>query len=93
MRTRPPFELPPDYQIDVDAAYQSVAKLAEAEPDTPLLLTIAQVTGDGGLEEEREVRMRAEEAAALLSTIEADQRVPGLSRELYLLRVTRPPDL
>ena len=43
-------------------AQRSLDALARAEPDAPVALTIAQL-GDGGLEGEAEVRLRAEEAA------------------------------
>lgn len=85
-----PLRLPFEYRFDVPTAKESVAQLAGSEPDATIVLTVAQVTADGGIEEEQEVQMRAEEVAALLSTVGADQRIAGLSRELYLLRVTRP---
>jgi len=45
---------------------------------------------DGEIEDEQQTTMRAVEAAAILKTIGEDQRIPGVSAALYLLRVSQP---
>lgn len=85
-------ELPPEYRFDVAKAVKALETLAEDEPTASMLLTIAQV-GAGGMEAETEVRMRANEAAALLATVGEDQRLRAGTRELVVLRVARTEEL
>ena len=81
-------ELPDEYRIDVARAKRSLEALALAEPDAPMVLTIAQL-GAGGLEGEGEVRLRAEEASALVATVDSEQRLAAAGQSLYLLRISR----
>jgi hypothetical protein len=90
-RPSPSVELPPEYRFDVAKATAALARLAEDEPEAPVLLTLAQL-GGGGLEAESDIRLRAAEAAALLATVTEDQRLPAGGRELVVLRVTRLED-
>lgn len=81
-------DLPEEYRFDTVAAARALAQLAAARPDSPVALTIARF-GDGGLEGESELRLRAVEAAALLEATGDDQRLSAAGPDLYLLRVTR----
>lgn len=97
--------LPDEYRFDVPAAAKSLADVAAADPDAPILLTIGRIEDGtnaaffrGGIEES-DTTMRAEEVAALLSemappfaraSVAEDQRIPGVSARLFLLRVSRP---
>lgn len=86
------FSLPDEYRLDIAKATRSLETLAEREPTAPILLTLAQFD-TGGLEGESDIRLPAEQAAALLSTIGEDQRVQVGSLDLILLRITRVDDL
>ena len=77
--------LPEEYTFDVAAARTQLAALAQKTPDAPLTLTLAQL-GDGGLEAESDIRLRASEVAALLEQVGDDQRVLG--KPIYILRIT-----
>lgn len=77
--------LPDDYTFDVPAAQRQLAALALKTPDAPLVLTLAQL-GDGGLEAESDIRLKATEAAALLEQVGEDQRIAG--KPIYVLRIT-----
>jgi hypothetical protein len=92
MNTDNPIPLPDEYRLDIAKATRSLEALAEREPDAPILLTLAQF-GAGGLEAESDIRLPAEQAAALLSTIGEDQRVQVGSLDLVLLRVGRTEEL
>jgi hypothetical protein len=77
--------LPDDYTFDVPAARTQLAALALKTPDAPITLTLAQL-GDGGLEAESDIRLKATEAAALLEQVGEDQRITG--KPIYVLRIT-----
>ena len=87
-----PMDLPEEYRLDVAQATRRLEALAEREPDAPILLTLAQFDS-GGLEGESDIRLPAEQAAALLSTVGEDQRVRVGSLDLILLRVGRAEEL
>ena len=84
--------LPPEFRFDVAKAARALAALAEAEPSAPILLTLAQVDGDG-LGAESEVRLPASGAAALLASVGEDQRFRAGDRTLFVLRVSHAGDL
>lgn len=80
--------LPEEWRFDVRRAAASVAALAQTEPDALVTLTIARLD-DGGLDAEADLRLRAEEAAALLETVGDDQSLRSGAQTLHVLRVTR----
>lgn len=83
------FAVQPEDRFNVRAAERDLAAIAEQNSIECIELLIALVI-DGNVLEESETTMGASEAYALLRTIGEDQRIPGVSSELYLLRVSRP---
>lgn len=81
-------ELPEGYRFDVARAVKGLTTLATREPDAPIVLTLGQM-GAAGLETESDIRLRAEDAAALLADIGPDQRVQLGAYNLVLLRIAR----
>lgn len=95
------FLLPFSCRFDVPTARESVAQLARSQPDARIVFTVALVTPSGGIEQEKEMGMRAEEASALLATVGVDQKVRLMSthgsrgpmidsRHMFLIGVFRP---
>lgn len=95
------FLLPFEHRFDVPTARESVGQLARSEPDARIVFTVALVTPEGGIEQEKDVDMRAEEASALLATVADDQRVRLMralgsrgpvinSQNIFLIGVSRP---
>ncbi len=77
--------LPDDYTFDVPEARAQLAALALKTPDARITLTLAHI-GDGGLEAESDIWLKANEAAALLEQVQDDQRILG--KPIYVLRIS-----